>query len=117
MVLKKRCRNWPRGTRSRFSRVSANSSRKESSGAAAGEGSLGLTIGFKVPTKKPSLPQRGFGIAGLVARKVARERPSIYVSFPRRARENQGRFGPKSREYAASKKRKVYLEKSRSYAG
>src|SRR5437879_4417383 len=60
-VKKRRCRNWPRGRRSRFSRVSASNSRKDSSaGVTPCVGSLGLGIGPS-PIKNPAYPNGDLG--------------------------------------------------------
>src|SRR5713226_1251731 len=61
MVRKYRCKNWPRAGISSVSRVSARSSRNESSTGICGVmGSPGLGIGNPLNL---SIPQRGIGIA------------------------------------------------------
>src|SRR5712691_5718521 len=79
MVRKYRCKNWPRAGISSVSRVSARSSRNESStGICDITGSPGLGISNPLNL---SIPQRGIGIADEFWKPQNNLPPIIHVSF------------------------------------
>src|SRR3989442_7510930 len=81
MVRKYRCKNWPRAGISSVSRVSARSSRNESSTGICGiTGSPGLGIGTPLNL---SIPQRGIGIADEFWKPQSNLRPIIHAPFGR----------------------------------
>src|SRR5712692_2869499 len=81
MVRKYRCKNWPRAGISSVSRVSARSSRNESSTGICGiTGSPGLGIGNPLNL---SIPQRGIGIADEFWKPQSNLPPIIHAPFGR----------------------------------
>src|SRR5712692_11191578 len=81
MGRKYRCRNWPRAGISSVSRVSARSSRNESStGICAITGSPGLGISNPLNL---SIPQRGIGIADEFWKPQSNLPPIIHAPFER----------------------------------